>query len=277
MLPVLLFWLLSAPDGPKLYEERKFAEAETELRRTLARHPGDTGSRLYLARTLVELGRIPEALTEIERVLATSSDPEARFQAGKLIRELAERRFAALERLAPDSAAVKELAGRRFELEGKLPDALREYRGAIVAEPDRPGVHFEAGNILWRLDELDAAAGELRTELARTPHHGMANLRMGQILLSLNEDPQAREFLERAVHEMPESTEARRELGKAYRNAGRLAEARALWEAVAKSHPEDDRVHYLLGNLYRQLGETALARRELDKHRQILARRRTTR
>src|SRR6266700_1424060 len=103
MLPVLLFWLLSAPDGARLYQERKFAEAEPELRRTLASHPGDTASRLYLARTLVELRRIPEALAEIERVLATSSDAEARFQAGKLMRELAERRFAALERLAPDS------------------------------------------------------------------------------------------------------------------------------------------------------------------------------
>src|SRR5439155_329813 len=117
-----------------------------------------------------------------------------------LIRELAERRFAALERLAPDSAAVKELAGRRFEIEGKLPDALREYRGAIAAEPGRPGVHFEAGNILWRLDELDAAAEELRTELARTPHHGLANLRMGQILLSRNEDQQALAFLEHTAH-----------------------------------------------------------------------------
>ena len=64
---------------------------------------------------------------------------------------------------------------------------------------------------------------------------------------------------------------------KAYQKAGRLAEARALWEAVAKSRPEDDRVHYLLGNLYRQLGETALARHELEKHRLILERRRTTR
>jgi len=73
---------------------------------------------------------------------------------------------------------------------------------------------------------------------------------------------------------MPESVLARRELGKAYRKIGRLQEARREWEAVVKARPEDDQAHYLLGNLYRELGEAALARQELEKHREILERRR---
>src|SRR5207244_10237139 len=133
-----------------------------------------------------ELGRIPEALAELDRALVAQGDPEVRFQAGKIMRELAERRFADLERVAPESASVRELAGRQFELRGKLPEALREYRAAIAKDPARPGLHFEAGNILWRMRELDASAEELRTELARTPHHGMANLRLGQVFLADN-------------------------------------------------------------------------------------------
>jgi len=239
----------------------------------LAVRPQDAQTRLYLARTLVELGRVPEALAEIDRALATRTDPEIQFQAGSIVRDLAEHRFADLQRLAPDSAAVRELAGRHYEQQGKLPEALREYRAAIAKEPGRPGLHFETGNLLWRMRELDAATQELNAELARTPHHGMANLRLGQVFLVRNRSEEAIPFLEQAVEAMPESSDARRELGKAYRTLGRTADARKQWEAVAKARPDDDQVHYLLGNLYRQLGDAEGARRELDRHREILDRR----
>jgi tetratricopeptide (TPR) repeat protein len=273
MLPIVLMCLLAEPDGVQLYQQRQFEAAFSELTRALAARPGDAQIRLYLARTLIELDRIPEALAEIERALGGQADPEIQFQAGKIIRGLAERRFADLQRLAPDSAAVREFAGRQFELGNKLPEALREYRAAIAKQPTRPGLHYAAGNILWRMRELDEAAAEMQAELAQTPHHAMANLRMGQIFLVRQEAGRAAPFLEKAVLAMPDSTDARRELGKAYRSLRRTADARAQWEAVAKARPDDDQVHYLLGNLYRQVGEAELAQRELKKHREILERR----
>jgi tetratricopeptide (TPR) repeat protein len=273
MLPIMLMCLLTEPDGVKLYYDRQFEAAASELARALAAHPGDAQIRLYLARTLIELDRIPEALTEIEQALGAQADLEIQFQAGKIIRGLAERRFADLERLAPDSAAVRELAGRQFEMRGKLPEALREYRAAIAKQPARPGLHYAAGNILWRTRELDEAAAEMQTELAQSPHHAMANLRLGQIFLVRNQPEQALPFLEQAVTAMAGSPDARRELGKAYRSLGRSADARRQWEAVANARPDDDQVHYLLGNLYRQMGETELARQELKKHSLILERR----
>src|SRR5712692_547677 len=273
MLLALAMFFFAAADGVKLYQQRQFAAAETELRRLLAIQPEDAQSRLYLARTLVELGRVPEALMEINRALAGQADPEIQFQAGSIVRDLAEQRFARLERLMPDSAAVRELAARHFEQQGRLPEALREYRAANAKEPGRLGLHYEAGNILWRMRQLDAATEELQAELARSPHHGMANQRLGQVFLASNQAAQAVPFLEQAVDAMSESTEARRELGKAYRNLGRTADARKQWEAVAKARPDDDQVHYLLGNLYRQLGDADRARRELQRHREILERR----
>lgn len=270
MLLALAMFFFAAADGITLYQQRQFAAAESELRRILAIRPGDAQSRLYLARTLVELGRVPEALAEIDRALAGQADPEIQFQAGSIVRDLAEQRFADLKRLAPDSAAVRELAARRFEQQGNLPEALREYRAAIAKEPGRLGLHYEAGNILWRMRQLDAATRELQAELARSPHHGMANLRLGQVFLAGNDAAQAVAFLELAVDAMSESADARRELGKAYRDLGRTADARTQWEAVAKARPDDDQVHYLLGNLYRQLGDPERARRELNRHSEIL-------
>lgn len=273
-MPVTLLLCLLAADGATLYAQRQFAAAESEFRRALAARPRDARTRLYLARTLVELGRVAEALNEVERALAPPTDPEIQFQAGRIVRDLAERRFADLERQAPDSAAAKELAGRHYEQQGKLPEALQEYRAAMAKEPGRPGIHFEVGNTLWRMRELDQAAEELEAELARSPHHGMANLRLGQIWLGRDDPAKAVAFLERAELAMPDSADARRELGKAYRALGRTADARRQWEAVATARPNDDQVHYLLGNLYRQMGDLDRSRQELQRHRAILERRR---
>lgn len=257
-----------------LYRQRQFEPAVRELRAVLGSNPRDLTARLCLARTLIELQRIPEALTELEKALEESTDPEVSFQAGQILRELAERRFAALEQTAPDSGALRELAARRLEMNGDLAAALMQYRAAAALEPGRPGIHYLLGNVMWRMRDLDAAEAELRAELASSPHHAMASLRLGQILVVRNREADAVALLERAVSAMPDSVEARRDLGKAYRKLRRTAEARREWEAVVKARPEDDQVHYLLGNLYRDLGETALARREIERHRDILQRRR---
>ena len=191
MLMTLVICLFATADGVTLYQQRDFSAAESELRRSLAAQPSDAKSRLYLARTLVNLGRIPEALEEISRALAGQTDSEIVFEAGRIVRGMAEERFADLERIAPDSAAVHELAAYHLEQQGKLPEALQEYRAAIAKEPGRPGLHYEAGNILWRMREVDAATAELQAELARTPHHGLANLRLGQVFLNRNKVAEA--------------------------------------------------------------------------------------
>lgn len=231
--------------------------------------------RLSQARALIEAGRVVEALAAIDRALSASPGPETQFEAGKLLRELAERRLAGLQRVAPGSAPVHELAGRRLELQGKRDDALREYRAALALEPLRPGLRYKAGQILWTRRDLDGAEAELRGELQSNPGHGMANLRLGQVLAARGgKEAQALEYLGRAIGAMPSSIEARREAGKLYRKLGRHTDARREWELVAKVRPRDDQVHFLLANLYRDLGDSAASKREFETHRAILESRR---
>lgn len=273
----MLLAALLAPEagsGLAYFREQRFAAAERAFRADLTRKSKDAITRLYLARTLIELKRTPEALAEIERVLAGAVTPETRFQAGRILRELAERHFSQLQSVAPESAPSLELAGVRFERSGDLDEALRLYRAAAALDSKRPGVHYRIGNVLWRKRDLDTAFQELTKERALTPHHGMANLRLGQILMNGDRAQEALPYLERSLAAMPGSIEVRREIGKAYRKTGQTAEARKHWEAVAKARPDDDQIHYLLAGLYGEIGESALAQRELEVHRGILARRR---
>jgi tetratricopeptide (TPR) repeat protein len=271
----LLVLAATDPAGLAAWTEGRFSAAEAAFRRALQRRPSDAMTRLYLARTLLDLNRVPEALAEIRRALTGPVAAEVRLEAGRLLRHLAERRLAQLEALAPDSPATLELEGARLEWAGQLDEALAKYRAAAARDMQRPGIHYRIGNILWRTLQVEAASAEIRQELALTPQHGMANLRMGQILMqSGSAAGDAIPFFERALTAMPGSLEARREAGKAYHKAGRTAEARAHWEAVAEALPDDDQIHYLLSRLYRELGETARAKRELELHRGVLDRRR---
>jgi len=260
--------------GITLFEQRRFAPAEQALRAELRRSPRDAKARLYLARTLLELNRRPEALQELQRLLEQKPDAEAQLEAGRLLRNLAQQRFRSLVAVAPDSAATLEIAGRRLEREGNFAAALEQYHAARTREPQRPGIRYALGSVYWKQRDYVAAERELRAELADSPHHAMANFRLGQVLLATERQAEAVPFLERAAQAMADVLEVRRELGKGYRKIGRNQEARAVWEAVAQARPRDDQVHYLLGGLYRELGESELARQSLERHRAILAGRR---
>lgn len=279
---VLLFavslLLLASSDfdqGVAAFRRRDFPAAESALRRSLKQTPDKTQARLYLARTLIEMDRISEALTELQRAAKQTSDIEARFQAGKILQELGSRRFSDLRRTAPGSAEVLELSGRRWELEGRLAEALADYRAAAQKDPSRAGIQYLIGNVLWRQRDLPAAEAALRQELVRNPFHGLANLRLGQVLLQKDDAAAAVPPLELAVKAMPESALAPRELGKVYRKLGRNQDAMAQWEPVARTRPHDDQVHFLLGNLYRELGRAGDAQRELKQHRAVLEQRRS--
>ncbi len=277
--PLVLLLAASAPasqlqDGATLFNSRRYAEAERALRSRLAAKPADEHARLYLAKTLIELNRLPDAVAEVQQLAALRSSPEARYQAGLILRQLAERRFQDLEQAAPGSPAVLVLAAQRLERQGNHAEALEHYRAAAKLEPQRPGIHYAIGNALWRARDLESAATELSMELARNPQHGMARFRLAQVLIARGEEAAAIEPLEAAREALPQNLEIQRELGKAYRKAGRLAEARRTWEALARARPGDDQVHFLLGGLYREMGEPARAQAALARHRMILERRR---
>lgn len=268
-----------APDsaGVGFYRERKFPEAERELRASLKKQPRNPELHLWLARTLVELNRIPEALAQLDGLLSAGPSPDTEMEAGRLLRRLAEMRFRDLSRTDTGQAALSEIAGRRLERGGDFAAALERYRDALQREPERPGLHYSIGGVLWKMRDFDAAEKNLRAELERTPRHGMANYRLGQVLVASSREADSIPYLERAVSAMPDVPEVSRELGKAYRKTGRLKDAQAAWEAVARKRPNDDQIHFLLGGLYREIGESVRSAEELKLHRQLLEQRRNRR
>lgn len=225
-------------------------------------------------RESIRSGKREEALRQLHVMLDRhAGDPEAEFEAGVLLQELSGLAFERLARAAPDSVQAHELLGKSYEARGQSTEALAEYRIALGKDPHAPGLHFLAGNVLWKNRDFDAAMSEFEAELRANPGHAMANARAGNIWIARGEPERAIHYLEAAVAGAPSFMEAHRDLGKAYRHAGRLSEALKQLSIVAAKQPDDDSVHAQLAAVYRAMGNPAKAGEELRLQRELLQKR----
>src|SRR5438874_693373 len=134
---------------------------------------------LHSARVHVQKGEILEGLREIDAVLrSTPDDPEIKFQAGQLLREISAEHTVRLQQLAPESVEAHQLLGRSLEARQQLNEAIVEYRAALRNNPALPGLHFLIGNVLWKQRDLEEARKEFEAELHLNPNHVLANLRL---------------------------------------------------------------------------------------------------
>jgi Flp pilus assembly protein TadD len=227
-------------------------------------------------RELIRQGKVIEALQVLQAIERRSpNDPEAKFAVGEIFQELAALRAEQLPKVAPDSVAAHELLGQSLEAQGKLNQALAEYRNALEKGPATPGLHFLTGNLEWKLKNFHAAEADLLQEIKLNPHHAMANLRMGQILLETQRDQPLRAvaYLREATADEKTLLEAHRELGKALRLSHEFQEALKELQFVESQRPNDISVHAQLAAVYKDMGDRERARQEMEIHARILRQR----
>ncbi len=224
-------------------------------------------------RKQIQEGQIVAALQGLAVIQKRSlNDPEAKFVLGEILQELAALKAEQLQRVAPESAAAHELLGKSLESQGKLDDALAEYRQALDKTPAGAGLHFLIGNVEWKLKRFEDSQADFKDELKINPHHAMANLRMGQILIETQRDHplQAVDYLQEASLNAKNSLEVHRQLGKALRLAGKYSQALKELRLVEAQAPNDESVHAQLAALYKDMGDPERARQEIELHAKIL-------
>jgi tetratricopeptide (TPR) repeat protein len=139
-------------DNPRIEDLRRrvqkdpasiaFAQLAEELRRSgelreavdanlaeLAIHPSYLSARVTLGRALLELNRLDEARTELERVLAG----------------------------APENLAARRGLGEIFSRHGDVEQALTHYRAALTLAPNDPDLEESVSTLSRRLATEQAA------------------------------------------------------------------------------------------------------------------------
>lgn len=142
----------------------------------------------------------------------------------------------------------------RFQLQGDLAAALRDYRASIRLFPTAEAYTF-LGWVLAHLELYDEAITACKLAIEVDPEFGNPYNDIGAYLLDLDQPAAAIPWLEQAL--VAPRYEARVyaffNLGRAYERLGDWRQALELYQQTARHHPDyrpaTDAAHRLLGRL----------------------------
>ena len=136
-------------------------------------------------------------------------------------------------RLNPEGAGVHDNLGAALAKQGKLDEAILYLREAIRLDPDCADAHNNLGAVLGRQGQLDEAIDHLQTAVELTPGDAGAHCNLGDALASTGRLDEAISQYQAALRLKPDDPETHCNLGVALAKKGRLDEAiRHLEEAV---------------------------------------------
>jgi predicted CXXCH cytochrome family protein len=150
--------------GVVLAETGQVPEAETQFRAALSIRPTLPGAHAYLAFLSANRGDFAEAIWHFER--AGDAAPDQLNYGITLARmnRLAEARTHVERSLQADAGQplAHDVLGGLLEAQGKIPEAVSQYREAIRLRPDFGKAHLDLGAVLARKGDRAGAASEFR-------------------------------------------------------------------------------------------------------------------
>jgi Flp pilus assembly protein TadD len=186
---------------------------------------------------------------------------------GKLPEAIAEYREAL--QLKPDYPEAHNNLGNALAGQGNLEAAIAEYREALQLKPDYPEAHNNLGAALARQGKLEEAIAEYREALQLKPDYPGAHNNLGAALARQGKLEEAITEFREAIRLKPNFPEAHNNLGHALAGQGNLEAAMAEFRAALRLKPDYPGAHVNLGLALRSRGEYTEAIAELRKARDL--------
>jgi tetratricopeptide (TPR) repeat protein len=250
------------------------------LLKTAVAHAADSESRkrlgidgVHCAMTLHDL----DTATVFLRGLAGAfpADPEVLYLAAHVYSDLSIRASQKLMVSAPTSYQVRLLNAEALETQGKLDEAVAEYREVLKRNPNLPAIHYRVGRLLLSgpktEENKEAAKREFEEELKVDPSNAGSEYILGELARRDQQFPAAIEHFERATKLEAGFADAFIGLGRTMLEGGRNAEAIEPLQTAAKLRPDNPAAHFYLGTAYRRAGRKEEAEREFALHEQATA------
>jgi Tfp pilus assembly protein PilF/GTP-binding protein EngB required for normal cell division len=272
---------LTAPDevreqlaaGSAALHAGDLVEAEALLRRVVGAAPGASRPWHLLGLSLLRQGKLPEALSSLERANATRPDDFAVLLALAEAQRRAGRSGAALQTYKQaltcrvDEHLLDQVFGGLGELyleRGDLDHAVRELRKAVASSGGQDlRLLGLLGQAQFRAGTLDLARQTLERAATAVPADRVVLLLLCDLALHRGHLEEARLAALRLRQEHPGDIEARCALARTHLAAGRLEEAqRELLEALMLDAQELT-THQLLGEVYGRVRDLDAALRHL--------------
>ena len=172
----------------------------------------------------------------------------------------------------PSSWRTDQLSAEVFETQGRVPEAIAEFRKAINKNPRGINLHYRLGRAILQQSHdpagLEEARREFDAELALNPSDAVAEYQVAQIFATQGKRGDSATRYERAALLRPDFPEALIAVAKLRSDAKRYPEAVELLEKAVKLQPRSEPARYALMLAYRNAGRPDDARKakgELDK------------
>jgi len=186
-------------------------------------------------------------------------------------------------------AVSLNISGDKLYQNGDIEGAVKEFKTALLFDPDNVNVHNSLGVCYGVLEDFSKAVREFKESIRLSPKELMPlynaglvyqltgkkekalkhfqkaarlgeelfeiDFQTGKLLLELGKPEEGREYLEKALKLKPESSVAFFYLGESFAATGMMDEAEAAYEKAIKINPNDAASLSSLGWLYDQKGK----------------------
>ena len=252
--------------GVAAFSRNDLQTALKDFQQVVHATPEAEPGHLMLGFVLARLGRVNEAIPELEKAVALNpNDTDARTnlalayeQAHAPVKAIP--LFAALEAAAraqghglpsPILAAyVRSLAAT-----GQWPEANARMSAAIADNPQNAELHDEFGSMYEQQHDLPKAEEQFREAIRLKPNFTAAHLHLG-LALRAARDANALTELEQAHELAPQNEQVTLELAKTLTLAGRDDQAIPLLEHALEQTPKSNVLAYQLGIAYQNTGRS---------------------
>lgn len=186
--------------------------------------------------------------------------------------EMAHLQLQVLPRSTDDAILLRETMNRyamakfpedpwpRYELanalreQGRLPDAVREYRAAVALDPNHATAHNNLGVVLTELGQISEAVRHYEAAIRAEPGLADAHFNLANALRAENRYGDAATHYRDALRLEPGFAPGHNNLGELMAAEGRMREAIASFEQAIKLAPDSSQAHNNLGAALGQMG-----------------------
>jgi spermidine synthase/Tfp pilus assembly protein PilF len=139
--------------------------------------------------------------------------------------------------LIAEHVARRNARGAALATDGRLDEAIEEFRNVLRLDPDSAETHWNLGRALASRGQIPAAVAELRRSVELDPNQGPPHYDLASTLLDLDQVDGAIDEFRAAIRLMPKAVEAHNNLGIALGRKGRLEEAANEFQEALKLNP----------------------------------------
>lgn len=262
-------WKIQALLGLSELKNAALAEGRADLAAALPHLQEvklQTEVRLALADADAASNELEEAVAVL-KPLTEMQPPNVRavYMSHRIYADLADHYLLTLTVVDPDGAAIHQAMGRDLARQNKTEAALANYKKAVEADPEFPGLRTEYGLVLYSApgeSNQKLAEEQFEAALKTNPRDSRAELMLGVLAWRKDDADGAYAHDLRAHALAPEDADASIELAKVLLARKDAQGAEALLRGAIKADPTNAVAHFRLSQLLRQTKRSAEATQE---------------